>query len=235
MSIPPPTRTPVAPSDTTSRSWTRREPPGPRPPDAFPPTTGRPGHRSASHARKSAAGKVNGSATRISAAGSKPRWSGHPSKCQSPPARRVAVNRTGARGPIQPAHRLMAGVSSTSRPVPTTDSAAAPTMARGWSTDPTVWTMSSRAPAWDRVAATITRSGRSPMDSSTDPVTSPTASDATGCSDSALANGTTIRGPAGGSGCRVTGGTCGDRRPGWGPGRRAGRTRCGGCARAREG
>ena len=62
----------------------------------------------------------------------------------------------------------MAGVSSTSRPVPTTDSAAAPTMASGWSTAPTVRTMSSRAPAWDRVAATITRSGRSPMDSSTD-------------------------------------------------------------------
>ena len=89
----------------------------------------------------------------------------------------------------------MAGVSSISWAVPTTDSAAQPNMASGWSTAATVPTMSSRAPAWGRVAVTTTRSGRSPMASSTAPTTSPVAWEATGCSESALAKGMAAQPP----------------------------------------
>ncbi len=193
--------------------------------------TGRPGRSWRSQARNSSAGKVNGSARRRRARGSKPIRSGQPAKCQVSSARRVAFTCTGARGPTRPAHRLMAGVSSISCPVPTTDSAAQPTRANGWSTAATVATMSSSAPAWGRVAVTTTRSGRSPSASSTAPATSPVACEATGCSDRALAKGTAPQSPAAAEAdvqrpeVGVQTGVL-DRRPG----RRAVPIRCGGCA-----
>ena len=73
-------------------------------------------------------GKVNGSATSSRALGSKPDALGPavevPRIVGQPGGLQVAP---GARGPTRPAHRLMAGVSSISWPVPTTDSAAHPT------------------------------------------------------------------------------------------------------------
>ena len=91
--------------------------------------------------------------------GSKAIRSGQPAKCHESSASRVACSWTWASGPTRPAHRLMAGVSSISWPVPTTDSAAHPTWPAGGAPAPTVPTMSSRAPAWGRVAVTTTRSG----------------------------------------------------------------------------
>ncbi len=157
--------------------------------------TGSPGSARASQVRNSSAGNVNGSAASRRAPGSNAVRPGHPPKVHESSASRLACRRTWVRGPTRPAHREMAGVSSTSWAVPTTDSAAQPNMANGWSTAATAPAMSSRAPAWGLVTVRTTRSGRSPMDSSTAPATSPVAWEATGCSDSALAKGTPAQSP----------------------------------------
>jgi hypothetical protein len=159
--------------------------------------TGSPGCRIRSQARNSPTGKVKGSATSTRARGSKAVAAGQPVNRQVSSDWRVPRRWTWARGPTWPAHRPMAGVSPERCPAATTEPVAHPTMARGWSTASTVFTMSSRAPAWVRVVVTTTRSGRSPMASSRAPAVSPVAMAGTGCSDRALAKGTAGQSPVG--------------------------------------
>ena len=108
----------MAPEVTTESPTTSRLPPGPRPPDTFPPTTGRPGWCTAEPFEELGGGKGERVGQQDQGLRSNPSVSGHPAKCHESSARRVAPSCTGARGPTQPAHRLMAGVASTSRPMP---------------------------------------------------------------------------------------------------------------------
>ncbi len=176
-------------------------PPGPRAPDAKPPTIGRPGWALASSASRSGAGTLNGSPISSMAWGVKGTDWTTPSKV-TPPGSGRAVMRTGTTGPNRPAHRLIAGPPSISRPVPTMDSDAAPITTEGWSTSRTVATTSSRAPAWARVTKASTRSGWDPSASSSWPHASPVAKAGTGCSERAAAKGTGQ--PVGGSKVRGT-------------------------------
>ena len=101
----------------------------------------------------------------------------------------TASSARGTSGPTCPANSVTAASCSTSRCGPSTDSAAQPSDTRGWSTSSTVRMTSSSAPAWGGVTNTVAKSGRSPMRSSTAPVTSPTAWAVSGCSLMAAAKG----------------------------------------------
>src|SRR4051794_20673993 len=181
--------TPTAPSSYTRSSSTSRFPPGPRAADARPPITVMPD--AARSVRTVSAGNVNGSVS-IRTVEPGARSGGRP-PTTVPSGAGTASSRTGVTGPVAPAHRESAVVSSTSWPPDSTETAVEPSSVRGRSTAWTAPTMSSSAPVNGAVAKRTARSGWAGSDSRSCPSTSPTASAGTGCSERAAANGTSAR------------------------------------------
>ena len=214
---------------------TRRRAPGPRPPDALPPTTGRPGRRSASQVRKSAAGKVNGSANNTSAVGSKPSGSGQPVEVPSSVGQPGGGETDGDQGP---------------------DPAGPQTDGRGLLDLPARFPPPTRRRprhgqrvqhGSDGADDVLERAGVGAGDRHHDQVGAFADGLEDGADDLAdrlgghrvlregAGEGHPVSRPVAGSGCRGSGGRCGGPHPGWGRGRRDDPTRCGGCARARAG
>ncbi len=206
----------------------------PRPPEAFPPMTGKPGWISESQARNSSAGKVNGSATSTRALGWKPMWSGQPAKCQESSASRVAVSASCTRGPTRPAHKLMrrglldltSSAHHRLRHAP--DDGQRMEDRRHRADDVLQGTGVGPGCAHHHQVRALTdrfehRAGDLPGGVGGDRVLGERA----GKRHVALSR------PPARIGCRVSGDRCEDRRLGWGRGRRAGPIRCDGCARGR--
>ena len=164
----------TAPSVKTSSSSRRRFPPGREPADANPPTRVVP---PGTDARRASASNEKGSPiARRDTPSPRSGGSGVPGS-----------GRNRSTGPVWPAQRTMADVSSTSWRCARTETAVAPRRWRAPSVSLT--TRPSRpAPAtWGAVRNRTAMSGPGPMRSSTWPTTSPMATPASGCSERATA------------------------------------------------
>ena len=138
VATPPGRTTPTPPEDITSSSRTRRLPPGVLAAEAIPPTTGTDSvslasgiSNAASASMMASTGSEKGSARSSSASPGSNVEADRPWSAM-PEAVRVAWRRTGrGRTARRPAHRPIAGASSTSRLPPRTATAVVPTNTRG--------------------------------------------------------------------------------------------------------